>query len=220
MRALFALLVTAFCSHAVAETRIDASTENRFNRTLEQMKQELSAEKAVELNTAIFTLPFAGMKSFKDTPPDGVVKLDFRKLDGMTASQIIALAHSTVSVTIRVGDPPGLPERFRAPLRDERGQTPTPNDTLSLAGTEWDMTSNINGFISHDHVTLRPEGKLDDGNSSRSYWEQRGTAIKLAFNDNYAVYLGTIDGANFVQGSAGNINGIEWTWTARRSDSR
>ena len=82
------------------------------------------------------------------------------------------------------------------------------------------MTSNINGFISHDHLTLRPDGNLDDGNPSRSCWEQRETAIKLAFNDNYAVYLGTVNGAKFMQGSATNVNGSEWTWEAQRSDSR
>jgi hypothetical protein len=81
------------------------------------------------------------------------------------------------------------------------------------------MTDNINGFISYKHVTLRPDGTLDDGSSSRNHWEQRGTVLKLALNDNYAVYLGTLNEATSMQGSAANIDGSEWTWTAQRSDS-
>jgi hypothetical protein len=69
------------------------------------MKRELSPSKATALDTAIMTLPFAGMRSVKDTPPDGLVKLDITKLDGMTADQIIELARKTVSVKIRVGPP-------------------------------------------------------------------------------------------------------------------
>src|SRR3981081_803065 len=109
MNVMFALLATAFCSLAIAETRIDASTPDRFNRTLERMKQELPAGKAAELDTAILMLPFARMYSFKDPPPDGIVKLDIKKLDGKTASQIIALGRAPVSVRIRIRLPPGLP---------------------------------------------------------------------------------------------------------------
>src|ERR1700730_13317353 len=141
MRILFALLATVYCSHVIAEPRIDTSAADRFDKTLEQMKQELSAEKAAELSTAISILPFAGMKSFKDTPPDGIVKLDIKKLDGKTGSQIISLAHSTVSVKIRVGPPPGLPSRFKEPLLDTPGNTPNSHETVSLVGTQWDVTS-------------------------------------------------------------------------------
>ena len=220
MRVLFLVLtISAFCNQVVAETRIDASTQDRFNQTFDQMKRELPTDKIAELNIAIALLPFAGMNSAKDTPPDGIVKLDYKKLDGLTASQIIALARSTVTVKMKVGDLPGLPPRFTVPLRDSQGEAAAAGITPHLVGTRWDITSNINGFISHQQVTLRHDGELDDGSSSHSRWEQLGTAVKLAFNDSYAVYLGTVDGASSMHGSAGNVHGGQWTWTARRSDA-
>jgi hypothetical protein len=105
------------CAHAAATTRIDASSEDMFNASLHSMKQELGPEEQAQLDYALMTLPFAGMQSLKDTPPDGVVKLDIKALDGMTADQIIELARKTVTVKIRVGPPPGLPHEFTAPLR-------------------------------------------------------------------------------------------------------
>jgi hypothetical protein len=42
-----------------------------------------------ELDAAINMLPFAGMQSVKDIPPDGLVKLDIKTLDGLTADQIV-----------------------------------------------------------------------------------------------------------------------------------
>jgi len=177
-RVAFALLVTIFTGQALAESRIDASTEADFNRSLAVMKRELSPSKATELDTAIMTLPFAGMRSVKDTPPDGLVKLDIKKLDGMTADQIIELARKTGSVKIRVGPPPGLPEQYKAQLRSA---SETSNDSIAaptLAGTGWEITDNINGFISHLHVILRGGGVMDDGTAGRGHWEQLGTRVK------------------------------------------
>jgi hypothetical protein len=115
-RVRFALLVTLFAGTSLAQSRIDASTEATFKTSLAAMRQELSANKASELDAAINMLPFAGMQSVKDIPADGLMKLDIKKLEGMTASQIVELAHTTVSVKIRVGPPPGLPEKYKLPL--------------------------------------------------------------------------------------------------------
>ena len=137
---------------------------------------------------------------------------------GMTADQIIELARKTVSVKIRVGPPPGLPEQYKGQLH---GASETSNDSIaapSLAGTGWEITDNINGFISHLHVMLRGGGVMDDGTAGHGHWEQLGTRVKIAFSDNYAVYLGTFDEPTSLKGSAANIEGLEWTWTARRSD--
>jgi hypothetical protein len=59
---------------------------------------------------------------------------------------------------------------------------------------------------------------LDNGAGYHGRWEQLGARVKLAFNDDYAVYLGTIDEPTSLKGSAANIEGVEWTWTARRTD--
>jgi hypothetical protein len=88
------------CGEVLAEARIDSSTQESFNKTLAQMMRELPPRKAAELNAAIVSLPFAGMTSIKDTPADGVVKLDLKKIDGMTAEQIIDLARRTVTVKL------------------------------------------------------------------------------------------------------------------------
>jgi hypothetical protein len=88
-RVQFALLVTLFAGTSLAQSRIDASTEATFKTSLVAMRQELSASKATELDAAINMLPFAGMQSVKDIPADGLMKLDIKKLGGMTASQIV-----------------------------------------------------------------------------------------------------------------------------------
>ena len=218
MRMLFALLVTILSSQVVAEPRIDASTPARFNQSLEAMKRELSTSKAAELDMAVASLPFAGMRYIKDTPPDGIVKLDIKKLEGMSADQIIELAHKTVSVKINVGPPPGLPEQYRAQLRGTSDKTSDSAGAASVAGTGWDLTENFNGFISHQHVVLRAGGVMDDGTAGHGHWEQLGSQVKIAFNDSYAVFLGSLEGPTSLKGTAGYIYGSEWTWTARRSD--
>jgi hypothetical protein len=217
-RTLFALLVAMLAGQALAESRIDATTQATFNTSLAAMRQELSASKATELDTAVNMLPFAGMQSVKDMPPSGTLKLDIKKLDGLTANQIVELAHKTVSVKIRVGPPPGLPEAYKVQLRSASGESNKPSAAPSLSGTGWDITENTNGFISHDHVVLRDGGVMDDGSGSPGQWEQLGARVKIAFNGSYAVYLGTIDEPTSLKGSAANIEGVEWTWTARRRD--
>jgi hypothetical protein len=217
-RPLLILLAAMLCAHAGAETRIDASSEDTFNTSLHLMKQELSPKMLAQLDTALATLPFAGMQSFKDTPPDGIVKLDIKKLDGMTADQVIELARKTVAVKISIGPPPGLPDEFKAPLRPGSNSAPSGAETLPLAGTQWIVTDNVNGHISEERLKLLPDGKVDDGVSTAGRWEQVGPRVKIALNDNYAVYLGTRDKAVSMHGAAANINGTNWTWNAKRSD--
>jgi hypothetical protein len=179
------------------------------------MKHELGPEKQAQLDTALMTLPFAGMQSVTDTPPDGVVKLDIKALEGMTADQIIELARKTVTVKMRVGPPPGLPDQFKAPLRPGNG---TPQQ-FALAGTQWVVTDNINGHVSEMLIRLLADGKVDDGVSTAGRWEQVGAKVRIALNDNYAVYLGDLDNPVAMHGAAANINGSDWTWAAkRRSD--
>jgi hypothetical protein len=217
-RPILILFAAMFCAQAAAETRIDASREDSFNTSLDLMKQELAPKKLTQLNAALTTLPFAGMQSVKDTPPDGIVKLDIKKLDGMTADQIIELARKTVTVKISVGPPPGLPDEFKAPLRPGSSTAPGGAEALPLAGTQWIVTDNINGHVSEERLKLLPNGKVDDGVSTSGRWEQVGAKVKIALNDNYAVYLGTLDKVVSMHGVAANINGTDWTWVAKRSD--
>jgi hypothetical protein len=217
-RALFVLFVATLAGPALAESRIDATTQATFDTSLAAMRQELSASKATELDAAINMLPFAGMQSVKDIPSSGTLKLDIKKLDGLTADEIVELARKTVTVKIRVGPPPGLPEKYKMPLDSALGSTSNSIAVPSLVGSAWDVTENTNGFISHEHVFLRDGGVLDDGSDYPARWEQLGARVRLAFNDGYAVYLGTIDERNSLKGSAANIQGVEWTWSARRSD--
>lgn len=217
-RALFVLFVAMLTGQALAESRIDASTQATFDASLAAMRQELSVSRGAELDAAINMLPFAGMQSVKDMPSSGTLKLDIKKLDGLTADQIVELARKTVTVKIRVGPPPGLPQKYKLPLDSELGSSSNSIAVPPLVGSSWDVTENTNGFISREHVVLRDGGALDDGTGYPARWEQLGARVKLAFNDGYAVYLGTIDARNSMTGSAANIQGVEWTWTARRSD--
>jgi hypothetical protein len=217
-RFLLILFAVMSCAQAVAETRIDASSEDSFNASLRLMKQELSSKKLAQLETAIATLPFAGMQSVKDTPSDGIVKLDIKKLDGMTADQIIELAQNTVTVKFLVGAPPGLPDKFKAPLRPGSSTTPSGVEVEPLAGTQWIVIDNINGHVSEERLRLLTDGKVDDGVSTSGRWEQIGAQVRIALNDNYVVYLGTLDKSANMHGAAANINGTDWTWVAKRSD--
>jgi len=215
-RLVFVLLAAMFVGQVVAQTRIDATTEDTFNASLDSMKHELAPSELAKLNSAIMTLPFAGLQSLKDMPAEGIVKLDIKKLDGMTADQIIELAQKTVTVKISVGPPPGLPERFKTPLRATSDASRSASPASMLAGTQWIMTDTINGHVSEQRVKLMPDGKVDDGSSTAGRWEQNGQEVRIAFNGNYAVYLGTLDKPDAMQGTAANVNGTGWTWVARR----
>ena len=217
-RPLLILLAAMYCAHARAETRIDASSQDSFNTSLHLMKQELAPTKMAQLDTALMTLPFAGMQSVRDTPSDGIVKLDIKKLDGMTADQIIELAQKTVNVRFFVGPPPGLPDKFRAPLRPGFSTTSSGVEVKSLAGTQWIVIDNINGHMSEERLRLLPDGKVDDGVSTSGRWQQIGANVRITLNDNYAAYLGTLDKSANMHGAAANINGTDWTWVAKRSD--
>src|SRR5208282_918464 len=183
-RYLVMFLATICCAHAATTARIDATSEDTFNTSLHSMKQELGPKKQAQLDTALMTLPFAGMQSLKDTPPGGVVKLDIKALDGMTADQIIELARKTVTVKIRVGPPPGLPDAFKAPLRPDTGTPSSGPETFPLAGSQWVVTDNINGHVSEMRIKLLADGKVDDGVSTPGRWEQVGAKVGIALNDN------------------------------------
>jgi hypothetical protein len=217
-RFLLILFAVMSCAQAVAQTRIDASSEDTFNASLRLMKQELVLKKLTQLETAITILPFAGMQSVKDTPSDGVVKLDQKKLNGMTADQIIELAQKTLTVKFFIGPPPGLPDRFKLPWRPGLSTTPSDVEVKPLAGTQWIVIDNINGHMSEERLRLLPDGKVDDGVSTSGRWQQIGANVRIALNDNYAVYLGTLDKSANMHGTAANINGTDWTWVAKLSD--
>jgi hypothetical protein len=217
-RFLLVLFAVMSCAQAVAETRIDSSSEDTFNASLRLMKQELAPKKLTQLETAITTLPFAGMQSVKDIRSDGIVKLDTKKLDGMSADQIIELAQKTVSVKFFVGSPPGLPNKFKALLRPGSSIAPSGVEVEPLAGTQWIVIDNINGHVSEERLRLLPDGKVDDGVSTSGRWEQIGAKVRIALNDNYVVYLGSLDKSANMHGAAANINGTDWTWVAKRSD--
>ena len=217
-RFLLILFALMSCAQAVAETRVDASSEDTFNASLRLMKQELVPKKLTQLETAIMTLPFAGMQSVRDTPSDGIVKLDIKKLDGMTADQIIELAQKTVNVRFFVGPPPGLPDKFRAPLRPGFSTTSSGVEVKSLAGTQWIVIDNINGHMSEERLRLLPDGKVDDGVSTSGRWQQIGANVRITLNDNYAACLGALDKSANMHGAAANINGTDWTWVAKRSE--
>jgi hypothetical protein len=217
-RYLLILLATMCCAHAVAQSRIDATNEDTFKMSLHSMKRELGSEKQAQLDTALMTLPFAGMQSVKSVPPDGVVKLDIKALDGMTADEIIELARKTVTVKIRVGPPPGLPDGFKAPLQPGTVAPSSGPETFALAGTQWVFTDNINGHVSEMRLKLLSDGKVDDGVSTTGRWEQVGAKVRIVLNDNYAVYLGDLDKSVAMHGAAANINGSDWKWVAKRSD--
>jgi hypothetical protein len=201
----------------LAEPKIDATSQETFKTSLEAMKHELSPNRVAALDSAIFKMPFSGFDTVQDMlkhlTPDGRLELDIKKLDGLTADQIIELARKTVTVKFRSGPPPGLPSKFKEPLP----LIENPEGVASVAGTQWEITSNINGNLSVDRVTLKADGGVVNGSSTNGHWEQAGSSVRIALNDDYVVYLGTLDAENSMKGAAANIDGFDWSWAAIRS---
>jgi hypothetical protein len=96
---------------------------------------------------------------------------------------------------------------------------PTPDDII---GTVWDVLCTGGEFNnSHFDIIIQENGKLIV--IDRSYiskndtWKIRGTILTLYIGDGYSIYKGKFIDKNHVIGTAKNINGSEWKWTASYS---
>lgn len=112
----------------------------------------------------------------------------------------------------------------KAVAADKSGPDSTEPD---LGGTRWrtnESNQNIQIFLLRDdgyvdYKTKTP-GETDfraySGDEDNSTWVSSGTKLTLKINDAYAVYTATVKGNKLVDGTAQNVAGAKWTWTAAK----
>lgn len=85
-----------------------------------------------------------------------------------------------------------------------------------LGGTVWDGTDSDGMY---EIYTFLPDGRISYTTPSGSYdngiWTQTGNHVHMTFNNGYATYDGTIEGA-VMKGSASNTAGKKWNWRLSR----
>lgn len=96
-----------------------------------------------------------------------------------------------------------------------------------LGGTLWrtnESNQNIQIFLLRDdgyvdYKTKTP-GETDfraySGDEDNSTWTSSGTKLTIEINDAYATYTATVKGNKLVDGTAHNVAGAKWTWTAAK----
>ena len=89
---------------------------------------------------------------------------------------------------------------------------------IDLTGTRWLY---VDSNKSYD-LEFRSGGVLytynpADTTHDNDFWSQNGNIVQWTFNNSYVTYTGTLnDTATFMAGTALNIVGTSWSWTATR----
>jgi hypothetical protein len=218
----YVIRAIAFLSFSVSAGQgihIDGSSDASADRSFQRMMNSLDTNQKQQLAIAMIQLNMVGVESAREAindpglqhPSAGRIK---DKIAGLTASEIIDLAHRTATTT-RVyveGSEPGVPRELLRPLAEGAPTQP-------LSDTTWAITEDINGHVTHmsyalhaDHTATLVEKDTKPGGTSR--WEQSGNEIRLSVNDGYAVLLGSFSGSGSAAGEGANKTGGHWSWTA------
>jgi hypothetical protein len=89
---------------------------------------------------------------------------------------------------------------------------------VNLEGTVWKIqASAVDDMIWHFERAgvLRYNYANRDEQLRNATWKQDGDSVYIEFNNKYAEYRGTFRG-DVIEGTASNINGTKWTWSAKR----
>lgn len=211
-------------------TKIDGSTNDSFTASLQKLTELLNKKEQYELQIAILKINLEGISGVKKAMEKNKLQgkptsETISKLHGLTFKEIIALAASSNSVSISLaGQEPGLSEGFKKPL-----ETTTNTSIIKLSDSSWAFTTNINGHIKQKTFKFMPDGilkyiipKQDKETSKKliSRWQQEGNNIRISFNNDYSIYLGSIESDILMTGKSTNINGSNWIWKAEIVDVR
>lgn len=89
----------------------------------------------------------------------------------------------------------------------------------NLTGTKWRIVP-VGSDLGTTELIFLPGGKIfetgmseEEVESGKDEWSQKGKKVTISYNDHYATYKGTVKG-NTITGTAKNIVGKKWTWTA------
>jgi hypothetical protein len=87
---------------------------------------------------------------------------------------------------------------------------------INVSGTSWTVVeTDTEG--SRDIFNFLPDGTLSysyqPGSFTNGKWKQNGNSIYIEMNNKFVEYQGRISGTH-IEGTASNIKGNHWTWTA------
>jgi hypothetical protein len=92
----------------------------------------------------------------------------------------------------------------------------------NLSGTKWKLIyTDPSGIKRNYDVEFKKGGifwysEVNDTTPDNDFWEQNGKAVKITFNDGYAIYEGSFISKDLIKGSAVNIKNIRWEFELRR----
>lgn len=215
------LVMSAATTDAIAKEpiRLDGSSDSAAVRSFKQM-MDARPDARMHLAMAMLQLNMVGVSSAAEMMADPELRNPSiarvrDEVDGLTADEIIALAAATGVQTFMADEEPGIRADLLAPLSEGPAAWP-------LAGTTWLITSDINGHISDSTVQLGTDGDArvlePDGRPGQvNAWQQSADEFLLSLNDEFVVYRGRLQGRSLA-GTAGNVNGSVWSWTAEQLD--
>jgi hypothetical protein len=95
--------------------------------------------------------------------------------------------------------------------------TPSASSTVaSIAGTSWTVVETDGD---NDIFNFMADGTLSysyqNGSNTNGTWKQYGDSIYIQMNNKFVEYQGRITGTH-IEGTASNVKGNHWTWTADR----
>jgi hypothetical protein len=97
----------------------------------------------------------------------------------------------------------------------QNASSPSMNKSVaSLAGTSWtvvetDGDNDIFNFLSDGTLSY----SYQNGSYTNGTWKQDGDSIYIEMNNKFVEYQGRITGTH-IDGTASNVKGNHWTWTA------
>jgi hypothetical protein len=90
------------------------------------------------------------------------------------------------------------------------------SSAINLSGTSWSVVE-TDPDASRDIFNFMPDGTLaysyQNGSYTNGTWKQDGDSIYIEMNHKFVEYKGRITGTH-IEGTAANIKGESWTWTA------
>ena len=131
----------------------------------------------------------------------------------LVASGILALQIHTHG--FQASQPADSSSESRPAADSDRATEPSTNGTLE--GTTWEEKES-NGsrftyrFGSGGILRYTSDSGQDYSNAT---WSLQGDGIAIEFNGGYAKMQGRLSGSH-MEGSASNVNGLSWAWTAQR----
>jgi hypothetical protein len=96
---VLALIFGAVPAIAAQGIHIDAASEDAANRSYQRMVKSLDGSKRDELVTAVLQLNMVGVETASDAPANPSAGRIRDRIGGMTAAQIVDLAHRTATNT-------------------------------------------------------------------------------------------------------------------------